>query len=300
MELARDYYNIGNAYSDLEEYESAAEYYRRALELDPSINQAAFNLARAALETGEDEEALKMLQSLESQDSENLLVKEMFAFAWYKTGDSEKAAEYYRACLDINATHSRSLYNLVLLEKDAENWASARIYLEELLDQEDEKEYRLLLGELAAAEGDSEGAILYYEDLLLDYDGDEGVYKDMKALYLETERYGKALEMLDLIIESEKDGKVKAEYYFEKCSIEIEFLEDIVNGQKDLKAALDSGFRDREKLDALSELVKPAYQIEVKEMIREAFKESEAEAKADAEKEQEDDSEEESDSSVNE
>ncbi len=271
MELARDYYNIGNAYSDLEEYENASEYYRRALELDPTINQAVFNLARAALETGENGEALEMLQSLESQDSENLLVKEMLAFAWYRAGDSDKAAQYYRDCLGIDAAHSRSLYNLTLLEKEAENWGDARSYLEALLDQEDKKEYRMLLGELAAAEGDREGAILYYEDLLLDFDGDAVIYNDMKTLYLETERYGKALEMFDLVIESEKDEKLRAELFFEKSSIEIEYLEDIVNGRKDLKAALDAGFKDMEKLSALTEAVQPVYRLEIKELVRDAL-----------------------------
>jgi tetratricopeptide (TPR) repeat protein len=278
MEMARDYYNIGNAYSDLERLEDAAQYYRRALELDPSINQAAFNLARAALETGEDREALRMLRSLEDQDSENLLVKEMLGFAWYRIGDSEKAAECYRASLEIDGAHIRSLYNLTLLEKDAENWTAARGYLERLLELEDEKEYRLLLGELAAAEGDAEGALLYYEDLLIDYEGDAGIYQDMKDLYLEVERYGKALEMLDLVIASEKDENRKGEYYFEKCSIEIETLQDIVNGRKDLKAALDAGFRDQEKLDALAEKVQPAYRLEVKELIREALEDRDSES----------------------
>ena len=283
-ELARDYYNIGNAYSDLEKYEDAAQYYRRSLELDPTINQAVFNLARAALETGENEEALKMLQSLEVQDTENLLVKEMLGFAWYRLGDPEKAAKYYRSCLAVNSTHVRSLYNMTLLEKDAENWPAARGYLETLLDQEDKKEYRLLLGELAAAQGDAEGAILYYEDLLIDYEGDPDIYRDMKALYFETERYGKALEMLDLVIASESDSAVKAELYFEKCSIEIEILQDIINGQKDLKAALEAGYSDKEKLDALVEHVEPAYRSEVEEMIREALESAEvAEEQSEAE-----------------
>lgn len=271
--MARDYYNIGNAYSDLERYEDAARYYRRALELDPSINQAAFNLARAALETGEDREALRMLHSLEEQDPENLLVKEMLGFAWYRMGDSDKAAEYYRDSLAIDGAHVRSLYNMTLLEKNAENWSAARGYLERLLELEDEQEYRLLLGELAAAEGDPEGALLYYEDLLIDYEGSAEIYQDMKALYLETERYAKALEMLDLVIGSEQDEKRAGEYYFEKCSIEIEILQDIVNGQKDLKAALDAGYRDQEKLDALTEKVQPAYRLEVKELIRKALEE---------------------------
>lgn len=269
LELARDYYNIGNAYSDLEEYEKAASYYRRALVLDPSINQAAYNLARTSLETEEYDFAIKLLTDLEKQDGNNLMILEMLGFSWYQTGDDEKAAQYYKKSLEIDPAHLRSLHNMSLLEKQNENWGLSRQYLERLLELEEKKEYRILLAELAVAMGELENAILYYEDLILEYEGDPKTYLAMKDLYLETERYYKALDMLELLGSSDSDTEKVPGYYFEKAKLEIGILDDPINGQKSLKSALEKGYSERESLLELIELVESTFRSDVKNLIEE-------------------------------
>ncbi|QEN07929.1 tetratricopeptide repeat protein [Oceanispirochaeta crateris] len=275
VDLSRDYYNIGNAYSDLGEYVKAAEYFERALVLNPDLNQAAFNLARTNLETENYETALTLLEDLEAEDSENLIVLEMLGYAWYKRGDEEKAGEYYRRSLSINPAHVRSLYNLSLLEKRNKNWGMSRYYLENLLKLEDKKEYRVLIAELAAAEEEYDLALDYYEDLVLEYDGDTVVYGAMKDLYLKTEMYYKALEMLDLLIESEPEDSLLKDYYFEKGNIEILYLDDIILGQDHLIQALDAGYSDKETLDALVSAIDLPYKGEFEKIIKDHLKEEE-------------------------
>lgn len=269
LELARDYYNIANAYSDLKEYEKAASYYKRALDLDPAINQAAFNLARTSLEIEEYDFAIKLLSDLEKKDGANLMILEMLGFSWYQAGNEEKAAQYYRKSLEIDPADVRSLYNMSILEKQNNNWTLSRQYLERLLELEDKKEYRILLAELAVAMEDRETAILYYEDLIVEYDGDSDTYLSMKDLYLETKRYYKALDMLELLVESGVDQDKIPVYYFEKAKLEIEILDDPINGQKSLRSAMDKGYSEKEELLELIELVEPSFRSDVRKLIEE-------------------------------
>ena len=266
LELARDYYNIGNAYSDLKEYEKAAEYYKRALVLDPDVNQAAFNLAKTSIETGEFSRAVRLLSSLEEQDGSNLMVLEMLGYAWYQSGDGEKASLYYLKCLEIDPAHLRSLYNMSVLSRQNEQWSESRGYLERLLDLEEKKEYRVLLAELLQDQGDAEAALVNYESLVEEYGGDAGSYLAMKNLYLETERYYKALDMIDLLIESEGKEQ-KADLFFEKSALELDALDDPISSQGDLKSALDAGFGDEEALESLLERVDPVYRSDFRTLI---------------------------------
>jgi len=267
-ELSNDYYNIGNAYSDLEKYEKAAEFYKRALELNPDLNQATFNLARTNLEIGNEKSSLKLLEELERLDNQNLMVLEMMGYAWFKLDDHEKAMEYYKKCLSIDDSHVRSLYNLCILEMENENWAQSQDYLDRLLTLDDKQEYRALRAELAVAQGENDLAIGYYEDLVLEYGGDIKTYEALKTLYLETEKYYKALDMLDLLVGKETDENLKKNLYFEKCQIEIQTLDDVILGQTDLKNALEAGFADREKLDELVSSVDDLYKADLEKIIR--------------------------------
>jgi len=269
LELSNDYYNIGNAYSDLEKYDQASEYYKRALQLNPDLNQAAYNLARTNLETGDIRSALKLLDDLEQQDDQNLMVLEMMGYAWYKNGDSEKASEYYKRCLEIDDAHIRSLYNLCILEKENEEWSLSGEYLERLLLLDDRQEYRVLRAELAVAQGKTESAIMYYEDLVLEYGGNAGNYGALKELYLQTEMYYKALEMLDLLIGEETDKSIRKDLYFEKSRIEIQTLDDVILGQADLISALEDGYNDKETLDELVASADSMFRADLEKIISE-------------------------------
>lgn len=270
-ELARDYYNVGNAYFDLGQFDNAEEFYGRALELDSTINQAVFNLARTHLEIGNYRKSLKLLNQLLEKDSENVMVLEMIAYGYYKMSKTEEALSYYRLILDINAYNERALYNLGLLEKDKENWSVSRSYLERLLELDDKPEYRELLAELAFADGDVERAISLYESILLDDKGSYDTYEALKDLYLGTEQYYSANEMYDKMLSSLESEENKGYLLFERCRIEFLYLEDHVNAQEHLIEALDLGFaaEDRKPLDLLIEELDVVVGGQVKSIVDE-------------------------------
>ena len=270
-ELARDYYNIGNAYFDLGEYEKAVEYYDRSLELDPGINQAVFNLARTNIETRRYKKSLKLLSQLELKDPENIMVLEMKAFTYYKMEEIDLAFEYYRKILDINLYSKRALYNLSLIEKGEGNLASSRSYLERLLELDDKPEYRVLLAELALAEGDRDEAIALYESLLLEDNPPYKVYVALKDLYIETEQYFGASEMFDQLLNTSEGQENRKNLLFERCRIEFLHLDDIISAQENLIQALDLGYgrEDRASLDQLLEEVDAVLKDQVERIIKE-------------------------------
>jgi len=111
QDLAREYYNIGNAFSQLKRYKEASDYYRRALELNPTMNQADFNLARTLIETEQYSLAYERLELLRSQDPENLLILRSLAYASYFLNDKKKALEWYRQVLERTPLDKETLFN---------------------------------------------------------------------------------------------------------------------------------------------------------------------------------------------
>lgn len=270
-ELARDYYNVGNAYFDLGQFDKAAEYYNRSLELDSSINQAVFNLARTNLEIGNYRTSLKLLNQLQEKDPVNVMVLEMLAYAYYKMDKTDEAVEHYESILGINAYNKRALYNLSLLEKEREDRSAARFYLNRLLELEDKVEYRRLLAELAVADDDLELAISLYESMLVDDQGSYDTYEALKDLYISAEQYYSADEMYHRLLSSSGVGDNKESLLFERCRIEFLYLEDHVTAQEHLIEALDLGFgmENREPLDILIEELDAVVGRQVKSIVDE-------------------------------
>ncbi len=268
-ELAREYYNIATAYGKQKKYEKAVEYYERSLALAPDFNQTILNLARAYVETGEHRKAASLLKKLALQEPENLMVKEMQAYALYRSGETEKAAVVYDQCLEIDPLHERSLYNMALLSKEQEKFTAARNYLERLLKIDDKEKYRKLLAELADKNNEKDKALLEYENLLADSKGNKEVYRALKKLYMEKKRYEDAVKMLALLAK-EVPKEEKPLVLWEKSRMEFLFMDDFVNGRNDLKAALEAGFKDEEKIGSLVKELKPSWQKDVHSVV-EAF-----------------------------
>ncbi|NQU44127.1 tetratricopeptide repeat protein [bacterium] len=63
MNEAADHYNLGNARAIREEYDKAVKAWQKALEIDPSLKEACFNIALALEKLGKKSEARKRYQT---------------------------------------------------------------------------------------------------------------------------------------------------------------------------------------------------------------------------------------------
>ncbi len=277
--LAKDYYNIGNAYFDLEQYDKAVEYYDRALQLDPTINQAVFNMARTKIETGDFRRALKLLNRLLESDPENVMVLEMIAYTYYRMDSFPQAVDLYKRILVLNPYNKKALYNISILEVELERFDLARLHLQKLQEQEDKSEYRKLLADIAREEGDSEAAIGLYESIVAEDKASGDVYTALKELYLEEQRYSDVLTVFDELVESSENGSEKADLLFERARIEFLYLEDMVLGQEHLIQALQLGFGsgDSSSLESLTEELDSPVKEQVEKIIDENLMDPEPE-----------------------
>ena len=279
--MAKDYYNLGNAYFELEQFDKAVEYYDRALELDPSINQAVFNLARTKIETGDFRRAMKLLNRLSESDRENIMVLEMVGYTYYRMDSFSSAVEVYNHILDINPHNKKALFNISVLEVELERYDLARSHLLRLQELDDQPEYRRLLGDISMQEGDVEGAISLYESLVLEEKASREVYAALKELYLQMENYSDVLAVFDELARTAGDGEERGILFFERARIEFLYLEDMVSAQEHLIEALDAGFGsgDSSDLDSLIEEVESPVKEQVEKIIDEHLKETEPEEK---------------------
>ena len=255
-DLAKEYYNIGNAFYELGKTEEAVEYYRRAIELDRTLLKANYNLARAYIEQKEYDQGIAILDILLKKDPENTMILETLGYACFKKGDFVLAREYYEKVLEVNELDESSLYNLGLLSQAEGKEAEALDYYLRLYKVNPEGNVLKKLGEIYASSGDNEKAIAYYEEYLTKNASDIDANLAVKDLYMNEAYYSKALERLDNLTAQVKESDKLAEFYFEKGRLLIIFIGDYQKGIEALNAAIDNGFRDKQKIGEFLKEVK--------------------------------------------
>lgn len=120
-DISSEYYNIGNAYFDVGDYDKAIEYYSKALENDnPMENKIRYNLAVAYSESGRAEDGLVLFEYLLREDPENIKVLQSLAYTYFLMGDKEKSLHYYDQVLLLFEYDSIALFNKALILIDIE------------------------------------------------------------------------------------------------------------------------------------------------------------------------------------
>ncbi|TVR70509.1 MAG: tetratricopeptide repeat protein [Spirochaetaceae bacterium] len=248
-ELAQEYFNLGNAYFELQDYERSYLYYRRAIDLSDDIPAAGFNLARLHLERSEHEAALEVLERLLERDPENALVLETRAYAFYLHGDADRARREYRGLLDRPSVRRRVAFNLGLLEMNEGRYDEAVSVLEEYLEfVEDDREYRWLLAEVYYRAGQEEEALneLEYYRSLAGVDP-----KPLSALavrYVDWEYFLLALDVLDLL---SPEVLREPEPAWAQAQALLRGSGEFEPGMEALERALRGGFDDGEAIHRL-------------------------------------------------
>lgn len=128
--LAEDFVVLGNAYADLGRWEEATQFYRRAVEIEPTSSMARYNLARALLELDRPDEAEPLLVQLHQADPDNTVVLQALAYARFWLGRHTEALELYRRAAVLLPGDRDVLWNLALAAARAKDWETARSTLE--------------------------------------------------------------------------------------------------------------------------------------------------------------------------
>jgi tetratricopeptide (TPR) repeat protein len=251
-ELARDFYNLGNAYFDQGDYVKAGEMYTRALELDPSLAQGEYNWARALIESGEYDEALALLDRLLTQDPQNLILLRAKAYALYLQGDIEPAVSTYQQILSVDTGDSSSAYNLGIILEDEGRGEEAVRWLEVYRELGDESQVLSRLGRLYSDLENNEKAKEIWT--LMDEKGSAGwdEYFGLGSLSAAEEDWGQAVEYFEKAFPKAGDRKEElAQLLFDTGVIYIREIINLEKAQGVFERAVTSGFRDGKQVAVL-------------------------------------------------
>ncbi len=264
-EAAEAYFNLGNAYSELNRHQEAVLAYTRARQLDPELLSAGYNLARVFIMLEKYDESLKQLDELLKTDSENRILLETKAWIYHLQNNNTKALEIYNGILETFESSRNSLHNsaLLLIEEDEKEEALRRFKkLYELYPDEDSAVLQIAV--LEAGLENYEEASLWLEKRL-DFDPD-----DLEALELagdvfkERLMYADAVKAYRRITAMLSDGESASDkapdnsnrlgrVYFKTAEILLKSMEDYEGGLTALKKSVDSGWKSREDFDRLLE-----------------------------------------------
>ncbi len=123
--IAKEYYNIAEAYSDLKKYDKAISYYKLSMRDSNLYSAAYYKLGRTYVLTEKYSEAEKVFVDLLKSDEENQTFKISLAYIYGKTGKYEKACGLYSSLLETNPDDSTILQNYIYILIAQDNFTEA-------------------------------------------------------------------------------------------------------------------------------------------------------------------------------
>ena len=248
-DLAQEYFNLGNDFYELEAYEQATEYYRKALALEPDLATANFNLARAYIETGVYGEAIAILEELRTEDEENVLVLETLAYAYSERRRYDEAIELYETVLDSSPYRVSALYSAGLLYRRREDLERAAELLERAWEAAPNDvdvlyEYGRVLHETEETE-QAVAVLSEYVDAAPDEQTERLL--EVAGIYSDARYYARAVSVYDGVLEREAENETAL---FEKAVLQLTVIEEPTAGLETLAAALEAGFSEEERIAA--------------------------------------------------
>jgi tetratricopeptide (TPR) repeat protein len=252
---AEEYYSIGMAYFEMGRYEEAQRWLIRANSAGRTRIASEYNLGRIAFETGRYGDAAGHFETVLKQDPDNVMALRALAYTRIKTGELEEAGVLYGRVLSLVPDNADDGYNHALVLYAMEDYAGA----EELLLPRryafgSNRDMLLLFARTQRALGKVE-AVDSYAQWLTDNNDSRVRYEYAQTLE-GAELYAKALEeyqaaLTDLPPGGENPGA--AEVRFSLARVYLTADAGNPQGMTELKAAVEGGFADREKLESLAQ-----------------------------------------------
>ena len=273
-EKANLYYNLGNAYSDLQRFDDAVEMYSNAYQLDDNFKAAGYNLVRVYISLDKFEEAEELLLSMIKEESANIILLETAGFLYHKWKNYEEALRFYNRVLVLDVLNSNALYNTFLILKNIENSQGALRQLIKYIEinEEDFLAY-ISLAELYLASDEKNSAVDAYKLFLKNEIKDEDKILEIQIalalLYKELELYSDSLEILKTLTDLGEDEQPSANLLFEKAWVLLIGIEEYEEGLDVLLLAIDAGFADKKLATQMGVIEKALYHDEIVVFLKE-------------------------------
>lgn len=248
-ELVSEYYNVGSAFFEIEQYEKAIEYYDKVLNLDKDMHKARYNLVHIYVATSDFDRAFSHINYLKERDEVNQKVKRLEAFLLYKYGDLSQSLELYSEVLKEGDVSYDVKLNIAKLHYQLEHYGEAITVLDDLLSSNKSKELFHMAGLSAEKNEEKSLAAQFYESALELGSDDMEILESLHSIYNDLSDYENLKNILELLLDTDKNEK--GEIYFELGEIALFQDNNYKIGYDYLVNAADSGFDDETKIENL-------------------------------------------------
>ncbi|MBN1798025.1 MAG: tetratricopeptide repeat protein [Spirochaetales bacterium] len=248
-ELAQEYYNLGNAYYDIEKYEDAVFFYNKAIELDNTLFSAQFNLAFSYVKLGDSEKAITILNVILEKDPHNVDTLKLLGYACHMLGDEEQALVAYDNILAIAPEHKDALNNKAVIYWKLKKYEEAEAAFRMLL-KTNPADFEALynLGDLLFEMKKYEDAAFFIEQCIEAKPEDTKAYLKLASVYMALEKYYKVLDAYEGALAVDK--KLKEAWFF-KAALLLTKVQDPDKGLTYLAQALELGYNDKNEIRKL-------------------------------------------------
>lgn len=266
--LAAEWYEIGNAWYDQGKWAKAGAAYSRAMDLDPGLVAASYNLARALVEAGDYEGALSSLDSVLALDGKNVKALSLQAYILWRKGESVAALGVYDKVLELDPFAPDVIYNAALLREASGDYLGAIGAIEPLAaTKSDDATIGAFYARVLAEGGRSKDAIAAYEKVGALGKLSAADYESLGSLYAEARDFAKAISALESSVGADpKRGGA----WFALARLRLAQAEDGAAGLEALDRALVEGFKDKDAVSALLDEPVLAEREAVLEALRKA------------------------------
>jgi tetratricopeptide (TPR) repeat protein len=110
----KEHNNLGNALLELDRIDEAIHHYRRALELEPELDDARYNMGVALWKLGRVADAMVQFREVVSRDPEYAAAYNNLGQALLSLGRTEEAVGQFRRALELRPSFEVAHYNLGL------------------------------------------------------------------------------------------------------------------------------------------------------------------------------------------
>lgn len=250
IDIVGEYYNVGNAYFKLKDYKKAEEYYKKVLSLDEDHNDARFNLAETNMMLSDYRSARTNVDVLLRKDKKNLKIKKLAAYLDYSEGDLAGALKKYKEVYLSGDVSVEVRKNIVRLYYQLNKPEDAVLYIEELLEESEDKDLYYIGGKVFQGSGDIERSIELFETSKDLGNTSVDLLNSLLENYRELSDYENQKKIIKMKLSSDED---KAKNLFDLAYILLVNENNFSEGFTVLEEAVNSGFNDKESIDKLIE-----------------------------------------------
>ena len=173
------YLQLGDLYRQQGDLETAATYYRRALELDPALATRFWEQGKSAFESGNFKDALEPLNIHIILFPEDIDATYLLGQTYEGNEDKENALLYYQKTLQLDANRPDVLYKMVNIYNQTESHQNALDALKKIIaiDPADAQAHYLSARAYLALEQDDEALSAFLETIRLKPDNLDAQYQ---------------------------------------------------------------------------------------------------------------------------